>query len=245
MKNVLIFGATSAIAQATARCFAEEGSAFFLVARNADRLRSVADDLHVRGASKVITQVMDALEYERHGEVIDAAALALGNIDLAILAHGTLPNQRDCEHSFDVSREALDVNCLSMISLLTHLANHFEAVNGGTILVLSSVAGDRGRQSNYVYGSAKGAVTIFLQGMRNRLHAAGVYVATVKLGMVDTPMTAEFNKGLLWSSPERVGRSIHRIAALGGGEFYVPWFWRYIMFIIRRVPENLFKKMRL
>ncbi|HVO84809.1 MAG TPA: SDR family NAD(P)-dependent oxidoreductase, partial [Syntrophobacteria bacterium] len=170
MERILIIGATSAIAQATARLFAAEGASLFLVGRDPEKLRAVADDLRVRGAPQVETMTMDAAEYDRHQGIIEEARRFLGGLDTALIAHGTLPDQKACETSFDLTRREFATNALSVISLLTHLANSFERQGSGTLAVISSVAGDRGRQSNYVYGAAKAAVTTFLSGLRGRLH---------------------------------------------------------------------------
>ncbi|MCG8081658.1 MAG: SDR family NAD(P)-dependent oxidoreductase, partial [Candidatus Thiodiazotropha taylori] len=142
-------------------------------------------------------------------------------------------------------KKEFEVNALTTISLLTNLANYFEAQQRGSIVVISSVAGDRGRQSNYVYGAAKGAVTIFLQGLRNRLTKSGVNVLTVKPGFVDTPMTADFPKGALWASSEKVAQDINKAIDAQKSVAYVPWFWRYIMLIIKSIPEMVFKKLSL
>ena len=245
MRKILIVGATSAIAEATARRLAANGDRLYLVARNADRLHAVAMDLEVRGADRVATSVMDALEYDRHAAMIEQAAEALDGLDTVLIAHGTLPDQGSCVGSFECTRQALEVNLLSALSLLTPIANRFEREGRGTIVVISSVAGDRGRQSNYVYGTAKGALTIFLQGLRHRLHKAGVRVVTIKPGFVDTPMTAGFRKGLLWASPDAVARGIVRSLDSRGGEIYLPWFWRYIMWIIKAIPGPIFNRLPL
>lgn len=245
MRKTLIIGATSAIAQATARLFAEAGDALFLVARNADKLAATADDLKQRGASTVHTATLDVLDYDQHKSVIDAAIEALVGLDLVLIAHGTLPDQKACEQSFELTRKEFEINALSTISLLTHLANHFERQGQGTIAVISSVAGDRGRQSNYVYGSAKGAVTIYLQGLRNRLYKSGVSVLSVKPGFVDTPMTAAFDKGAMWASPEQIALVVTKAIRKGKDVVYAPWFWRSIMLAIRSIPEFLFKTLRL
>jgi len=143
------------------------------------------------------------------------------------------------------TRQAFEINTLSTLSLLTCLASYFEERGQGTIAVISSVAGDRGRQSNYVYGSAKGAVTIFLQGLRNRLHRSGVNVITVKPGFVDTPMTSALEKGVLWATPEQVADRIAAAIAKGIDVSYAPLFWRLVMALIRSIPERLFKRMKL
>jgi decaprenylphospho-beta-D-erythro-pentofuranosid-2-ulose 2-reductase len=245
VRRVLIVGATSAIAEATARRLAADGDALFLAARNAEHLQAIADDLRVRGATQCETAVFEATDYAAHADLIEAAQTALGGLDTLLIAHGTLPDQKACEASFETTRRAIEVNALSVISILTHAANLFERERQGTIAVISSVAGDRGRQSNYVYGSAKAAVTTFLQGLRNRLHPAGVQVLTVKPGFVDTPMTSAFAKGPLWASPEQVARGIHRAIQKRKDVVYLPGFWRLIMRVIREIPEAVFKRLSL
>jgi len=245
MKKVMIFGATSAIAEATARHFAAAGDRLYLVARSQEKLDAIAADLRIRGADRVAICVMEATEYERHESLIEQAVQGLGGLDSALVAHGTLPDQRACERSFEITRAELEVNFLSTISLLTHLANHFERESGGTLAAISSVAGDRGRQSNYVYGAAKGGVSIFLDGLRNRLQTAGVRVITIKPGFVDTPMTAEFDKGALWAQPDKIAHRIYTSMERGADVLYVPWFWKPIMFVIKHIPEPVFKRMKL
>jgi len=169
----------------------------------------------------------------------------LQGIDVALIAHGTLPDQRACERSYEVACRELELNIGTVLSLLTILGNRFERARGGTIAVLSSVAGDRGRQSNYVYGAAKGAITLILQGMRNRLHESGVRVVTIKLGRVDTPMTASFEKGLTWAQPAAVAPMICRAIERGKDVAYVPGYWRIIMLVLRAIPEAWFKRLRL
>lgn len=245
MKKVLVIGATSAIASATARLYARDGGRLFLVARDPDKLAAVADDLRSRGADRVYIREMDVLDYDRHLSVIDEAIAELGGLDMALIAHGSLPDQPACEKSFELTRQELEVNALSVVSLLTHLANYFERERRGTIAVISSVAGDRGRKSNYVYGAAKGMVSVYMQGIRNRLHASNVAVITIKPGFVTTPMTAAFKKGILWVGPERVAHGICRAIRKGSDVVYVPWFWSWIMLAIRHIPEGLFKRLGL
>ncbi len=244
-QKVLLFGATSSIAHETARCLAANGDALFLVARNPERLNRIAEDLRRRGASLVETAVMDALEYDQHDGLAASAAQRLGGLDVAIIAHGTLPDQQECEAKFEATRRELEVNALSVISLLTSLGNYFEERRSGTLVVFCSVAADRGRQSNYVYCSAKAAVNVFLEGLRNRLHPAGVGVVTLKIGRVDTPMTASFEKGLLWARPEGIAADICKAIGRKKDVAYVPWFWRGIMMVIRAIPERLFKRLKL
>ena len=169
MQRILIMGATSAIAEATARRFAQRGASLFLVGRNVERLQAISEDLKVRGAALTGSMALDAREFERYPAMLEAASACLGGLDAALIAHGTLSDQLACQRSADLLRQDFDINALSVMALCTDLANLFEAQGHGVITVISSVAGDRGRQSNYAYGSAKAAVTAFTSGLRQRL----------------------------------------------------------------------------
>jgi short-subunit dehydrogenase len=245
MKKILIIGATSAIAEATARIWAGEGHRFFLVGRNQERLDAIATDLKVRGAAQSHVELFDVNDFERHKTMIDKAIETLGGIDIVLIAHGTLGDQKACEKDFNLALRELNTNAISVISLLTHVASYLEGQRHGVIACISSVAGDRGRQSNYVYGTAKGAVTIFLQGLRQRLFKSGVHVLTVKPGFVDTPMTQDFKKGMLWAKPEAIARCIHGGVSRQRTVVYTPSFWRIIMLLIRLIPENIFRRISL
>ena len=245
MNKVLIIGATSAIAQEVAKLYAESGSQLFLVARNEEKLEQVAQDLGVRGAAAVATHVCDLIDTACHNEILRIADKTLDGIDISLIAHGTLPEQKDCENSIEQTLQEFQINLISVVSVLTLLGNYFEQQGKGCIAVISSVAGDRGRQSNYVYGAAKGGLTVFLQGLRNRLSKKGVCVLTIKPGFVITPMTENFKKGILWAQPQQVARAIVCAVRKRKNVIYVPWFWRWIMFIIRNIPENIFKRMSL
>lgn len=245
MKKVLIIGATSAIAQEVSKCFAKDSAWLFLVGRNQGKLTVIADDLLVRGAGKVESLSLDLDTLGLHSELVPAVTKALGGLDVALIAYGTLPNQRDCEQHVETALKEFTTNCISAVSLLTHLANYFEKERSGCIAVITSVAGDRGRQSNYIYGAAKGAIGIFLQGMRNRLSKAGVKVLTIKPGFVDTPMTAGIPKNFLFADPSVVGKRIFNAIMSGKDIAYVPWFWRWIMLVIKVIPESIFKKLQL
>lgn len=241
--KILIIGATSAIAQETAKFFAKDGAEFFLVGRSAEKLEDICNDLKVRGAKRVETFLLDISDLDRHSEMIEAAIETLGGFDVALIAHGTLGDQQLCQQSVAKTLEELTNNCTSVISLLTLLANYFEQQKHGCIAVVSSVAGDRGRGSNYVYGTAKGAVTIFLQGLRNRLHKSGVTVLTIKPGLVDTPMTASLKKGLLFAQPRKVGEGIYEAIKKHKEVVYIPAFWRPIMLVVKSLPESVFKRL--
>jgi len=247
VSNVLIIGATSAIAQAAAQLYAEQGGRLFLVARNAASLDAIAADLRVRGAAEVGVLPADLTEHDRHPEIIEAACDGLPELDVVLIAHGVLPDQEACQQSVDLSLQSMDINFLSVVSLLTPLANRLAERGNATIAVISSVAGDRGRQSNYVYGSAKAGLDAFLQGLRNRLSKSGVHVVTIKPGFVATPMTAHIENrgGPLWATPERVADGI--VAAIDKQKdvVYLPSFWALIMLIIRNIPEKIFKKLSL
>jgi short-subunit dehydrogenase len=245
MKRVLIIGATSAIAEAAARQWATQGAVLFLVGRKTERLQAIAADLQVRGAKLAVTHIMEATDLAAHEPMLVAAEEALGGIDIALIAHGTLPDQKACEASVELTLQEINTNGLSVIALATRVANRMEAQGSGSIAVISSVAGDRGRQSNYVYGAAKGLVTRFLQGLRNRLAKKGVQVLTIKPGFVDTPMTAAFKKGALWAQPDDIARGILAAIEIGNNEVYLPGFWWLIMAIIRHIPEPIFKKLSL
>lgn len=243
-RRILIVGATSAIAAEVARAYAERGASLILAGRKPERLAAVADDLAVRGAAGVETAVLDLLATESHAAVVERA-FAPGRLDVAVIAHGTLPDQTRCQESVAETVRALEVNFTSSVALLTLLANRFEAQGSGVIAVITSVAGDRGRQSNYVYGAAKGGLAVFLEGLRNRLHHRGVSVVTLKPGFVDTPMTAEVPKNPLFSSARRAGRAIHRAIEGRKDVAYIPWFWRPIMALVTNLPESVFKRLRL
>jgi len=245
MTKVLIVGATSAIAHETAKLMAKDGAELFLVGRTADKLQAVQDDLKARGAKRVESLVLDINDFSRHQELVDKALQSLGGLDTVLIAHGTLPDQRAIEQDVAATILEFNNNCTSAISLLTILANYFEKQKRGVIGVISSVAGDRGRQSNYVYGAAKGGLNVFLQGLRNRLAASRVAVVTIKPGFVDTPMTAHLKKGPLFASAEKVGGDVYKAMKKGQNVLYTPWFWQGIMLIIKSVPEAIFKKLKL
>lgn len=243
--GLLILGATSAMAQATARRYAPTGGRLFLAARDPDKLESVARDMKSRGAAEVTSRVFDATNADDHTRVVNEAKETLGNIDIALIAFGTLPEQENCESEAQQARDALDVNFVSAVSLLTPLANLMEKQGHGSIAVISSVAGDRGRRSNYVYGSAKAGLSAFCEGLQIRLAASGVKLLVVKPGLVTTPMTAHLDKSPLWAEPARVGKDIERAIARGRRTIYTPWFWRCIMWIIKSIPPAIFAKLPL
>ncbi|MBP1150393.1 SDR family oxidoreductase [Methylocaldum sp. RMAD-M] len=246
--RTVIFGATSAIAQEVARQLVARGSSVYCIGRNPEKLEVLLNDLRVRAnASQIIEgQSADLENTDCHEALLISAVQALGTLDAILIAHGSLSDQTRCQASASLTIKEIHTNALSAISLLTLAANVMESQQRGVIAAISSVAGDRGRQSNYVYGAAKGMLSLFLQGLRNRLTKKGVAVVTVKPGFVDTPMTAAFDKsGLLWTKPDIVARGIVRAMERGDREVYLPEYWRWIMLVIRHIPECIFVRMSL
>ena len=245
MRKILICGATSAIARETARLFARDGDCLYLVGRDINKLQGVARDLKVRGANKTDCFAVDLNDFDRHETIIRNAMESLDGLDTVLVAHGTLSDQEACEKEYRLAEQEIRTNFLSVVSLLTPIANIFEKQGYGSIAVISSVAGERGRQSNYVYGTAKGAVSLFLQGLRNRLHSKGVHVLTVKPGFVDTPMTEHLPKNPLFAQPEDIAKGIYRAITRKKDIVYLPGYWRLIMTVINHIPEEFHKRLRL
>ena len=244
MKSILVIGATSAMAEHCARIWAARGDALYLVARNEERLKTIAADLCVRGAAQTEIYCMDLNNIDGHVAMLDAAETAMDGLDTVLIAHGTLSNQKSCEQNVGEMLVEINTNAISTISLLTHIANRFEGKRAGTIAVISSVAGDRGRASNYVYGSAKAMVTTFTSGLRQRLHKSNVTVVTIKPGFVDTPMTASFKKGLLWAKSDTTAAKIVQAIDKRKDEVYVPAFWIAIMYLIKILPNKVFNRLQ-
>ncbi|WP_025129331.1 SDR family oxidoreductase [Pseudomonas sp. PH1b] len=246
MKRVLIIGATSAIATACARLWAEQGSEFFLVARNMEKLQQTAADLRARGAKDVALHCMDATDLTAHPGMLESCLTAIQQIDVALIAHGTLPNQAACERDITIAMQEFANNGTSVIALLTLLANQLENQRCGTLAVISSVAGDRGRPSNYLYGTAKAAVSTFCEGLRARLFKVGVHVMTIKPGFVDTPMTQGLPlPAALVAKPEQVAVRIITGIERKKSTLYTPGFWALIMLIICSIPQPIFKRLNL
>ncbi|RRA48449.1 SDR family oxidoreductase [Acidipila sp. EB88] len=248
-KRIVILGATSAIAQATARRLLEKGGAgevsFFLVARDPYKLDAVANDLRTRGARAVTSYAMDLDNTEAHAEMLSSAAFALGMIDMALVAYGVLGNQRAAEMDPRLAEAVYRTNFLSPASLITWLANYFEGHSRGCLAVISSVAGDRGRQSNYVYGASKAALNVLVDGLRNRIDRTGVQVLLIKPGFVATPMTAHLPRGPLFAEPRAIGAGIVRAVENRRDTVYLPGFWRVVMFMVKSVPGFLFKNLNM
>jgi decaprenylphospho-beta-D-erythro-pentofuranosid-2-ulose 2-reductase len=244
--TVIVLGAASGIGRAVADELARRGYDLLLAGRDAEELAALADDLRLRHGVETRCQAFDALALETHGAVVEACRLASrDSLAGAVACFGYLGDQSVAQQDPMETKRILDTNLLGAASILGLLANHFEAKRRGFLCAISSVAGDRGRQSNYVYGAAKAGLTVFLQGLRNRLFRSGVRVITIKPGFVDTKMTYGRPGMFLVASPQRVARRIVTAILQGKDESYVPSFWRPLMFIVRSIPERIFKRMRL
>lgn len=244
MKRIAIIGATSGMAEHTARCFAQDTNKILLIGRNADKVQSVADDLSARGA-EVATDLQDLLKLEALPGLISRAWERWGGLDYVLIAHGVLGDQEAAQSDLPQELTILHANFTSAAILAGDLANRMEAQGHGVLAVIGSVAGDRGRQSNYIYGAAKSGIEAYLSGLRNRLFKKGVAVVTIKPGFVATPMTAHLKQGPLFISGEKAGKLIHRAMIKRKSVAYVPWFWRGIMGIICHIPEFVFKRLSL
>ena len=240
MQRVLILGATSAIAGKVAQIHARRGDRLHLVGRNPDKLSATVERC---AATSVTSRQADLADLPANEKLVEDAIAVLGGVDTVLIAHGVLSDQLATERSFSAAEESLRTNLLSVVSLLVPLANHLEAAGRGRLGVITSVAGDRGRPRNYTYGTAKGALNIYLQGLRSRLYPAGVTVTTLKVGPVDTPMTRDHRKHALFGKPVAVAEGIVRALEAGTPEAYVPSFWSVIMPVVKNTPETLFQKL--
>lgn len=240
MSNILIFGATSRIAEMTARLFAARGDTLYLVARHEARLRAVAADLQLRGAARVEARPFEATDFSRQEAIVEDAWRSLGTVDVVLIAHGSLTDQKACRERPETIDHEMRLNASSVMCLSEHAAARLERQGQGSLVVLASVAGGRGRESNYTYGAAKAALIANCSGLRQRLAAKNVQVLTVMPGPVDSPMTAHMGKLPLLAGADVVARDIVAAIRSKRGVLYTPWFWRPIMMIIRHLPERVF-----
>jgi short-subunit dehydrogenase len=244
-RKILVLGATSGIAEATCRIWAAEGARLFLVARNAEKLAAVAADLRTRGASYVDTAVADLDDTDKHPALLSHAVNSLTGLDVAYLAHGILGDQAKAEQDFNTAAQIIYTNFMAPVSLLTWLANFCVQRRAGTLAVISSVAGDRGRKSNYLYGSSKAGLSAFLGGLRNRVDREGVTVLAIKPGPVKTSMTSGMKGSEKFADVDKVAQGIVKAIDKRQDVLYVPFQWQPIMFVIRHIPERIFKKLNL
>jgi decaprenylphospho-beta-D-erythro-pentofuranosid-2-ulose 2-reductase len=244
-KRVVILGATSGIAEAAARIWAARGARFALVARNHEKLSAVAADLKARGAALTETIVADCADADVP-ETLKRIVEALGGIDIVLLAYALPGDQQACERTPEATAEVLRTNFTSAATWCLAAASILEAQGSGALVVIGSVAGDRGRRSNYVYGASKAGLGALVEGIAHRLARSGARAVLIKPGFVDTPMTAAIaTKGLLWAKPEAVASTIVAAAERGPPVVYAPWFWRGIMLIVRNTPPFVFHKTNL
>ncbi len=244
MKKIIILGATSGIALEVQRLLARRGCELLLVARSAQRLAELQSDLAVRGASQVLTYRADLASIQQHAALFESVQRTFPDFDTVLLAYGSMHEQKDSESSVDTLLEELQVNFVSATAILTLFAADLERRRTGCLAAITSVAGDRGRRSNYVYGSAKGALSLFLQGLRSRLHPAGVRVITIKPGPVQTPMTDHLPNAARFADPEQVARDIVRALERRAPDvLYTPRIWRYLMTAVQQIPEGIFKRL--
>jgi short-subunit dehydrogenase len=244
-RKILVLGATSGIAEATCRIWAAQGASLFLVARNAEKLAAVAADLKTRGAAYIDTAVADLDDTALHPALLAHAINSLGGMDVAYLTHGILGDQAKAEQDFETAAQILHTNFVSVVSLLTWLANFCVQRHAGVLAVISSVAGDRGRKSNYLYGASKAGLTAFLGGLRNRVDREGVTVLNIKPGPVRTAMTSHMPGAEKMADVNKVAQTIVKAIDGRADEVYVPFQWQPIMFVIRHIPERVFKKLNL
>lgn len=244
MPTLLIFGAASAIAQEVARLYSRQKWSLILVARSAEKLEVLKQDMTARGASSVHTFVADLADTDKH-ELLFHEISALGQFDHVLIAHGSLTDHPRAELEPKYALSELNLNFLSIVSLSLLAARELEKQKRGVLAVISSVAGERGRRNIYIYGSAKAGLTAFLSGLRARMQAHGVRVLTIKPGFVDTPMTQHLTKKPLVVGPQVVAKDIYSAMHGNADVIYTPWFWRWVMFGVRNIPERIFKKMSL
>jgi len=241
--SVLILGATSDIARAIAHRYASEGYSLYLAGRNVERIQPEVSDLKIRYQVDVEALAFDAIEYDQHNDFIRSFDPTPA---IVCCVFGYLGEQEYAEKNWEEARKILEVNYLGAVSILHHVANQMEEKGSGVIVGISSVAGERGRGSNYYYGSAKAGFTSFLSGLRNRLASKGVHVLTVKPGFVETAMTEGMNlPGPLTARPGQVAKAIYHAVEKKKNVIYTLWMWRYMMWIIRNIPEFIFKKLSL
>ncbi len=242
-KNLLLLGATSDMAVAVARKFANEGFTITLAARNLDKLKPIENDISIRHNTKVNSVSFDALNFASHTTFYNALSQ---KPDVVVCVFGLLGDQLEAQTNWKACEEIIGSNYTGAVSILNVIANDFASRKKGVIVGISSVAGDRGRQSNYFYGSAKAGFTAYLSGLRNRLYAVGVHVVTVKPGFVKTKMIENMKTPApITGTPSAVANKIYNAITKKKDVVYVLPIWWLIMLIIKSIPEGIFKKLKL
>ncbi|WP_227936385.1 SDR family oxidoreductase [Alkalihalobacillus deserti] len=245
MKYILIVGVTSGIGKALAHQYAKEKHPLILTGRDRVEMERIASDIRIRYQVPVKVKTIDAESFDTHSDFFASCVEEAGNLSGMLLVYGHMVDQETAQNDFTKAKIMIDVNYTSYVSLLETAARYFEGERSGFIGVITSVAGDRGRKSNYIYGSSKGALSVYVQGLRNRLYASGVHVATIKPGFVDTRMTYGLSGLFLVAKPEDVAKRVHKSIRKKYDVIYVPGFWAMIMFILKSIPERVFKRLSL
>jgi len=245
-KRIAIIGATSSIAENCARIWAEQGSVeLILLGRDQKKLEVVAADLLVRSPNTkvevVITNFIDPTIIQKTVNTL----FTPDPIDIALIAHGTLPEQQDCQNNLALNYSTLEINGISPALYAEAFAQHMAKLNQGSIAIIGSVAGDRGRKSNYVYGASKGLITRYAQGLQHRFANSNVHVTLIKPGPTNTPMTAEMKGSEKFASPEEVAKAITAGIDANKTVIYTPAKWQLIMMVIRHLPRCIFNKMNI
>lgn len=238
----IVLGASSSVGRAFARQVAAQGCDLILAGRDTDDLQRTAADIALRGDGRADVLYFDAAATDDHAKFVDDCMRRGGPVD-AFLLFGAMPEQQAIDRDFALALQTIGVNYVGAVSVLSRLAPHLEAQGGGRVVVLSSVAGDRGRPKNYVYGSAKGALNLYLQGLRARLARSNVSVTTIKAGFLDTDMSYGAPGLFLVASPEACAKACLDLSAKGRDVAYFPMFWWGIMTIIKAIPERIFKRL--
>ena len=245
--RIVIIGATSAIAECCARIWVQRSNTeLVLVGRDITRLNRVASDLSVRNPnSKITCQTVDFVDPVEISKFVKNI-FSNGNIDLALIAQGTLPDQKECQNNLSISEEALTINGISPVLFAEAFSAQMEKVGAGKIVIIGSVAGDRGRKSNYTYGAAKALVSRYAEGLQHRFAETNVKIILIKPGPTDTPMTADLKQnGARLADVNEVATQIINAIDHGKREVYTPKKWRIIMLVIRHIPMFIFKKLNI
>jgi decaprenylphospho-beta-D-erythro-pentofuranosid-2-ulose 2-reductase len=245
--RVIVLGATSAIAEATVRLYARESAELLLVGRHGERLAAIAADLRLRDAARVEIGIHDLADVRDITTTLAGFVAMLGGVDHVLLAYGVLGDQKAAERDPALAAASLEVNFGSAALWVLAAAEILERQGHGSLIVLGSVAGDRGRRANFIYGAAKAGLATLVEGIAHRFANTGPRVVIVKPGPVITPMTEGFasREGFMWATPETVAAVVRRAADRGGPVVYAPWFWRWIMLVIRCLPAPIFNRLDL
>ena len=238
----LVLGGSSSVARAFARAAGAQGADILLAGRDLDDLQRTAADVALRTGCRAEAVRFDAEATDEHPAFVEACLKHAQDLDVFLL-FGSMPDQSAIDRDFDLALQTVAVNYVGAMSVLSRLAPHLERQGEGRIVVLSSVAGDRGRPKNYVYGSAKGGLNLYLQGLRARLASHNVSVTTIKAGFLDTDMSYGMPGLFLVASPAACAEACLKLSAKGKEIAYFPAFWWIIMTIIKSIPERIFKRL--